>query len=999
MNENYNTFYLTELENERIDPFYEKNNIAVCFFSSNFYALYCGVAINSLIFHNDHEFNYDIIIFEQNITNDNKRIFLEMVKYHSNISIRFINIKNLIEDFTISVHGHFSIEGCLKIFLMSNAFKNYSKFLAFDSDLVFETDIKDLFAVDISEHYMAAVEDVIMKNLLKKQQISGGANPLVPKIPCDLYISDYLDLGSTASYFNTGVVLLNLELCRKNDFFNQCINLLNEKAFWFVEQDALNEILGNKILPLDYVWNFLAVDDTLVENLEELGGDFCDLYYNRVRKPNIIHFCGNSKPWFNPFVIYSDKFYYYSHDTAWHEKIMFRSLDTKINVLDKNSTSIKKNLETINKKLVKRNNIFQKAKKSKYYLTILTISKRRQDLQLIDARKRMISNNYKLSKNKKNYNKLRSIKDKHKGQKCYIIGNGPSLSVNDLDLLKNEITFGLNSIDKIYDKTSWRPNYYVNNDIMLDYKMAINLETRKNDLFRFLKQDTQYDGLFLSTSTFNDEILKINENVTFLPTVDYLYLLTQNQFPSFSECCDKKIYAFGTTIYLIVQLAVYMGFTEINLLGVDCDYSGIQQHFYELDETDEFFSKKGVFLQNNTKSLLRGFHAILYHMRKSKSFSVYNVGRGGKLELFPRMSLERSLLEESSLPVSSIKNETTMNIGYCSTSKYAPLMSVSIESFLHSHQNIPEINLFIFDLGLDETDIIKIKKQAEKYKRNLEIVLCKDKLDELVKDLTLSPFGGTSYTYCKIFSFLFLDIDKILILDSDTVINQCLIDMYSIELNDYIGAAVPELSAYYLSSEDKNIIYKNNFYYNTGVLLLNVKKMQNSNILDEFNNVVGNYGRNLRLADQSLFNLLETDQIIYPLNVKYNYNINLSIPKFSKVIYPTLFYYEKFNLGVPFSKGYGVKQKDIAIIHYVGEFKPWIKYKFSKFSKIYHKYRKRTEWRKEKYISSHIDELCQKKYGTKRPLRFYLRYKQFFVSFMDRYMPQLLISLKKWREL
>ncbi|MEH7386551.1 hypothetical protein V7147_14250, partial [Bacillus sp. JJ1521] len=58
------------------------------------------------------------------------------------------------------------------------------------------------------------------------------------------------------------------------------------------------------------------------------------------------------------------------------------------------------------------------------------------------------------------YQKLKKIKNKHMGQRCFIIGTGPSLTIEDLEKLRNEMTFSMNSICLAFDETDWRPTYY-----------------------------------------------------------------------------------------------------------------------------------------------------------------------------------------------------------------------------------------------------------------------------------------------------------------------------------------------------------------------------------------------------------------------------------------------------------------------------------------------------------------------------------------------------------
>ena len=62
------------------------------------------------------------------------------------------------------------------------------------------------------------------------------------------------------------------------------------------------------------------------------------------------------------------------------------------------------------------------------------------------------------------------FKNKHQGERCFIIGNGPSLDPNDLNRLNDEICFGTNGIYNIYSKTSWRPTYYCVTDKNFIYK-------------------------------------------------------------------------------------------------------------------------------------------------------------------------------------------------------------------------------------------------------------------------------------------------------------------------------------------------------------------------------------------------------------------------------------------------------------------------------------------------------------------------------------------------
>ena len=68
------------------------------------------------------------------------------------------------------------------------------------------------------------------------------------------------------------------------------------------------------------------------------------------------------------------------------------------------------------------------------------------------------------------------FKDIHRGERCFVILTGPSLTLSDVNLLKNEVTFAVNSCIKLFSKTSWRPNYYVMTDKLVYQSIGKELE-------------------------------------------------------------------------------------------------------------------------------------------------------------------------------------------------------------------------------------------------------------------------------------------------------------------------------------------------------------------------------------------------------------------------------------------------------------------------------------------------------------------------------------------
>lgn len=641
-------------------PAFEINNVAVGLFSSNEYAPYCGILIKSIIENSTQNNNYDILVLERNINDYNKKCIYSLIENHSNISVRFINVSKIAMKLNIIPRGHFTLDNTIKIFFLSNIFSMYKKIISTDSDLIFEYDIANLFNLDISNYYLAAAPDIVMKILTRKgQKASAGYQGLDSRE----YICNVLGLSNEDKYLNTGVCLFNLENCRKDSKFDELLNDVNSYNYWFLEQDALNKCLKEKIMELDIRWNIISTVDYSLIN-KYLGINILEKYKNISKNAYVYHYAGIHKPWKSNTIAYSDKFYKYARFTPWYEAILIDIMQWKINNTIRYS-KMHKQVEILNDKVNKIENGTSKRilfKLKKYIMPFVNIilpkgSKSRTQLKLIInrvtdkqlkiARKSMLDRiiiNRKLAEFSEtwqynNIHKLKKLKDSGIGKRCFVVATGPSLKIDDLEKLKGEVTFSLNSIYKLFELTDWRPTYYLNNDIALDYKMRISQDVRYN---AFLEMINKYsiDNIILSTSKYDDVLYNsIGNKLFILPTIDYLYMYMQPEYPKWSRDCTKAIYAFGTSIYLIMQLIAYMGFKEVYLVGADCNYTGNQKHAYS-DKTDNLLYSNYQVAKSLEDALLRGFKAIKLNIDNGNCPMVYNATRGGKLELFPRVDFD-----------------------------------------------------------------------------------------------------------------------------------------------------------------------------------------------------------------------------------------------------------------------------------------------------------------------------------------------------------------------
>lgn len=251
---------------------------------------------------------------------------------------------------------------------------------------------------------------------------------------------------------------------------------------------------------------------------------------------------------------------------------------------------------------------------------------------LLRARK---ENNLKNLYIKQKYKKsFIALKDTHKGKRCFIIGNGPSLTAGDLSLLKNEYTFAANRIYYMFDKTTWRPTFYcaqdqvVIDDIIQEFPKVLK-ETKK----MFLISDC-YDNV--------DASLKSNKDVLFFCAK---YVAAHKERIYSSEI-DKYISGGGTITYTAIQIATYMGFDEIYLIGVDHNYSmpslNSDKRINSTDVHNSYFegmpSNIKVTAPNTDNSTL-SFIAARDYCNKH-GIKIFNATRGGMLEVYPRIKLE-----------------------------------------------------------------------------------------------------------------------------------------------------------------------------------------------------------------------------------------------------------------------------------------------------------------------------------------------------------------------
>ena len=228
---------------------------------------------------------------------------------------------------------------------------------------------------------------------------------------------------------------------------------------------------------------------------------------------------------------------------------------------------------------------------------------------------------------------LQTLKGIHGGERCFIIGNGPSLRAADLDMLQGEVTFATNRIFKIFDQTNWRPTYYLSVD-------GIVLKDIQDELLSYDLGHMFIAERFCSLKATSNVLTRIYRDMTFDVEKD----LYKNIMMYISEDVSNHFCEGLTVTFDAVQLAIYMGFKEIYLLGVDHNYSRVYEASGKVridSSVQDYFDNKKY---DNTypANLIATQYAytIAREYCDAHGIKICNATRGGKLEVFERVDFD-----------------------------------------------------------------------------------------------------------------------------------------------------------------------------------------------------------------------------------------------------------------------------------------------------------------------------------------------------------------------
>ena len=266
-----------------------------------------------------------------------------------------------------------------------------------------------------------------------------------------------------------------------------------------------------------------------------------------------------------------------------------------------------------------------------------------------------------------------------------------------------------------------------------------------------------------------------------------------------------------------------------------------------------------------------------------------------------------------------MKNRKIVPVFFASDKNYIPYLTVAIKSLVDFTTDKHDYRIYILTNDVKDEDITEIRT-FEKENVKVEIVDVNEKIETIKNKVALRDYYSVSIYFRLFIPSMFPQYEKAIYLDSDIVLNRDIADMYNVDIgSNFVGAVLDETVF-----TNKNFIYyvrealdvTEKQYFNSGVLVMNLRKFRDNKIEDDFYNWVNNYSTKFGSVapDQDYLNCICKNKVKYlPLG------------------------WDKMPLGCT------LEDKDLFLIHYNMFFKPW-KYENTMFEDYFWKYAKQTSY-------------------------------------------------------
>lgn len=293
------------------------SDVVVILASNNRFVPYASVVVQSVMEHASAGRHYDIVVLTNDITVANVQLLTEQVAAapHGNVEIGLLDAEAMLEGFKLPNRGRYRAAAHYRL-LAPVLLPRVKKAAYLDADLVVRHDIAELFDVDLAGNFIAAVHDADTLGQFD------GYDPMVKP-----YLADEVGLVDPRSYFQSGVLVMDLEHMRRANMCEEMVLLTVARKWRWPDQDILNRMAQGAYKRLDPRWNVMHDWKFLRRShiIAQAPLDVQEAYDRAHADPFVVHYAGpDDRPWLYPKADYAHLFWDYASRSPFHDELQRR---------------------------------------------------------------------------------------------------------------------------------------------------------------------------------------------------------------------------------------------------------------------------------------------------------------------------------------------------------------------------------------------------------------------------------------------------------------------------------------------------------------------------------------------------------------------------------------------------------------------------------------------------------------------------------------------------
>jgi len=235
-----------------------------------------------------------------------------------------------------------------------------------------------------------------------------------------------------------------------------------------------------------------------------------------------------------------------------------------------------------------------------------------------------VARNLYINRYYKNYDAelVAKLKDLHNDERCFLVGTGPSLTPEQLKMISEEVVFGTNTAYKI--------------GYNFDYYCVSDRNVWRDNKEKILKQNTQ---LLLSGHAGRDFLVNKDKYRKITNTAPIVFKdlgdIKRNGWQD-KDLTHGTYWGNSIMIDCCLQVAYWMGFSEVYLLGCDCNYK--DKHHFDGEKYD-FQADIPAYYDQHWEKVFKAHEIIKEEFEKAEK-KIYNATPNSSLEVYERVKLE-----------------------------------------------------------------------------------------------------------------------------------------------------------------------------------------------------------------------------------------------------------------------------------------------------------------------------------------------------------------------